>query len=87
MGTLFSLADFVEKHPRLGLPPAGADASGWAVWLLGNIGWLLGLLGLGTLVVLAVLYRREIVPALRQLFARTDRAGNSERPDKDGGPA
>lgn len=87
VGTLFSLADFVEKHPRLGLPPAGADASGWAVWLLGNIGWLLGLLGLGTLVVLAVLYRREIVPALRQLFARTDRAGNSERPDKDGGSA
>lgn len=83
VGTLFSLADFVEKHPRLGLPPAGSDAGGWAVWLLGNIGWLLGLLGLGTLVVLAVLYRREIVPALGQLFARTDHAGRNGKLGED----
>lgn len=83
VGTLFSLADFVEKHPRLGLPPAGSDAGGWAVWLLGNIGWLLGLLGLGTLVVLAVLHRREIVPALRQLFARVDHAGRKGKLNKD----
>lgn len=85
VGTLFSLADFVEKRPRFGLPPPGADASSWAVWALGNIGWILGLLGLGTLLVLAVLYRREIVPALWQLFARTHQAERSNQPDKDDG--
>ena len=87
LGTLFSLADFVQKHPRLGIPSADTGAGGWAGWLLGNIGWLFGLLGLGILVLLAVLYRREIVPALRQLFVRADRAGRSSDPDKDDGPA
>lgn len=85
VSTLFSLADFVDKNPRLGLPPAGADASGWAVWLLGNIGWLLGLFGLCTLVLLAVLHRREILPALRQLLARADQAGSDKR-EKDDDP-
>lgn len=87
VSTLFSLADFVDKHPRFGLPPAGSDAGGWAVWLLGNIGWLLGLLGLATLVVLAVLYRREIVRALRQLFAHADHARRNGKLGNDDDPA
>lgn len=87
VGTLFSLADFVQKHPRLGVPSAGAGAGGWAGWLLGNFGWLFGLFGLGILVLLAVLYRREILRALRQLFVRADHAGRNSLPDKDDGPA
>ena len=87
VGTLFSLADFVQKHLRLGVPSAGAGAGGWAGWLLGNFGWLFGLFGLGILVLLAVLYRREILRALRQLFVRADHAGRNSLPDKDDGPA
>ena len=47
----------------------------------------LGLFGLGILVLLAVLYRREILRALRQLFVRADHAGRNSLPDKDDGPA
>lgn len=83
VGTLFSLADFVDKHPRLGLPPDPLGPASWAVWLLGNIGWLLGLFGLGTLVMLAVQNWREIVPALRQLLARADRKGSYGKLDQD----
>ena len=75
------------RDERLGVPSAGAGAGGWAGWLLGNFGWLFGLFGLGILVLLAVLYRREILRALRQLFVRADHAGRNSLPDKDDGPA
>ena len=48
---------------------------------------LFGLFGLGILVLLAVLYRRELLRALRQLFVRADHAGRNSLPDKDDGPA
>lgn len=74
---LFNVAGFLRGREA----GAGPGAEGWPAYIIGNLAWLLSLIGLCVLVLLAQRHRDAICRGLRDLFGS---AGKSEQQRRAG---